>query len=256
MPAMQWVVLGSGCCIPSAQRLPSAHLLKIGRESLIFDIGPGSVNQLVKAGFKLKDLNHVFISHFTHPDHVNDLIFLLMAFKVGAGYGLKRAQPLRIYGPKGLRVFVNKICRLYPFLKELGFKLNLHELKPNKEEKLKAGGKEVVFHAFKAEHPNALSYVFLVQGKKIVYSGDTGFHRQLVVESEGADLLVFECSNPFGSSGHLNPEFCGQIASHAQAKKLLLTHFYPSFKKSPAKLCRQHFKGKIIEAKDLLKVKV
>jgi ribonuclease BN (tRNA processing enzyme) len=253
---MDWIVLGSGSCIPSLERGPSGHALKIGRELILFDLGSGAVSRLAKAGLDYRKINHVVISHFTHPDHVNDLITLFMAFKVAGDVFKQERKPLHLYGPKGLERFVKNIYRLYPFLDPLGFKVKIHELKDKQGRAVKLSKGRMSLTAFKALHPKALSYLFSAGGKKIFYSGDTAFHPGLARQGQAVDLMVLECSYSFKSNGHLDPETCGRIASQAKPKKLLLTHFYSVFKQSPARLCRRHFKGKVVEAKDLLKVKV
>ena len=55
--------------------------------------------------------------------------------------------------------------------------------------------------------------------------------------SKNADLLILECSHPDGmkAKGHLTPSLCGKIAAKANAKKLVLTHFYPEADKVDAR---------------------
>jgi len=63
----------------------------------------------------------------------------------------------------------------------------------------------------------------------LVYTGDTGQSRDLANWAAGADLLLAECSLPDDQAvdGHLTPHSVAQLARAAQAKRLVLTHFYP-----------------------------
>jgi ribonuclease BN (tRNA processing enzyme) len=106
--------------------------------------------------------------------------------------------------------------------------------------------------------PNSLAYrVEGPSGESFVYSGDTGFCDEIVDLARGSDLLILECSFPEGEEveGHLTPSLAGRIASLAQAKRLLLNHFYPDVLKADiAGECRRTYNGELILGWDLLHV--
>jgi ribonuclease BN (tRNA processing enzyme) len=71
----------------------------------------------------------------------------------------------------------------------------------------------------------------------------------------GADLLVLECSFPNERKiqGHLTPKLAGKVAKEAEAKKLVLTHFYPPCDEADIiSQCREEFSGEIVLAEDLM----
>ena len=75
----------------------------------------------------------------------------------------------------------------------------------------------------------ALGYRFELEGRVIVYVGDTGYCPNAVELAKGADLLITECAYRSGEQNeawpHLNPESAARIASEAGAKRLALIHF-------------------------------
>jgi ribonuclease BN (tRNA processing enzyme) len=62
-----------------------------------------------------------------------------------------------------------------------------------------------------------------------VYTGDAAPTARLAEFSDGADLLISECSAPdeFAGPHHLAPADIGPMAEQARVRHLLLTHFYP-----------------------------
>ncbi len=98
---MRVVILGSGGAFPTSRRmLPSTALLREG-EMFIFDCGEGSQLQLAKSHLGWARMRAIFISHL-HGDHVIGLAGLLMTMSMG-----ERSAPLTIYGPPGIRGYVD-----------------------------------------------------------------------------------------------------------------------------------------------------
>jgi len=95
----------------------------------------------------------------------------------------------------------------------------------------------------------------------MVYAGDICFDypKSLVEISRNSDLLLIESGKPNQKkiSGHLTPSRAGEIASQANVKKLVLTHFYPECEKYDLKKQAQKtYQGPIVLAKDLMKIEV
>ena len=70
----------------------------------------------------------------------------------------------------------------------------------------------------------------------LVYSGDTGFEKNKLVDfAKNADLLICESTYLKGQfkngNNHLYAYEAGLIAEKANVKELLLTHFYPEIDK-------------------------
>ena len=83
--------------------------------------------------------------------------------------------------------------------------------------------------------------------------------KNVVELGRDADILILECSmlDKKKVDGHLTPSLCGRIADESNCKKLVLTHFYPSCDKIDAvSVCKKYYRGKIIIAEDLMRLKI
>ncbi len=88
--------LGTGAAIPSLERNVASLALAREGETLLFDCGEGTQRQMMRYGvsFSVRD---IFFTHF-HADHLLGLTGLVRTL------GLQdRADPLRLYGPRGAR---------------------------------------------------------------------------------------------------------------------------------------------------------
>ena len=91
-------------------------------------------------------------------------------------------------------------------------------------------GEGVTLEAAKVPHtPESLAYAVAHAGRRLVYTGDTGYDEEVGRWARGCDLLLAECSLPAAMAMdiHLTPEQCGRLAAVANARHLALTHFYP-----------------------------
>ncbi len=96
-------------------------------------------------------------------------------------------------------------------------------------------------------------------GKSVVYSGDTDFSENLVTLSKGADFLICESALPDGLKvkGHLTPSLAGEIATRANVRNLVLTHFYPECDLVDIeKQCRKTYDGPLLLAEDLMTIEI
>lgn len=86
----------------------------------------------------------------------------------------------------------------------------------------------------------------------MVVSGDTGYDEGLASFAGGADLFVMECSFPYETPYHLYPSACAALAEKSGAKKVLLTHFYPSLDVAEAVRTVAEGGVDVVAAEDLL----
>ena len=104
----------------------------------------------------------------------------------------------------------------------------------------------------------SIAYKFTEKNKSLVISGDCDYDDKLAIFSNNVDVLMLECSFPdtMKSEGHLISRECGLIAQKAKAKKLILTHLYPT---SPEIIrlnqTKKIFKNTIL-AEDFMKIEV
>jgi ribonuclease Z len=115
------VFLGTSGSVPTAQRAPSALLLRRGGERLLFDCGEGTQRQLLRSSVGLPELPEVFVSHF-HADHYLGLPGMLKTFALRG-----REVPLTVYGPRGLKELFSTLRRVFG---RLPYPLELVELQP------------------------------------------------------------------------------------------------------------------------------
>lgn len=246
---MKLTVLGSGTAAPRLDRNMSGYLLEAGNKKLLFDSGAGTIRQLLKLKVDLQDIDHIFYTHL-HNDHISDLGAIIWC----NNYGIYRKKPLNIYGPPGFKKYFKILLTKILKPTKLIFKIHVRELKDNSL--LKLG--DIKIKTKKVNHMGpSTGYRIEYKNKAVVYSGDLQYSPSIVNLAENSDLLILECAFPDLRKGHLNPEMCGRIASKANVKKLVLTHFYPECDKVDAvKRCKKEFKGKIIKAKDFLSINV
>lgn len=105
MGAMKVTFLGTGGAYPTPSRNVTSHAVRVKGESLLFDCGEGTQRQLQKSGARFF-AHRIFFSH-THLDHVSGLPGYLGTLGL-----LRRAEPLRIYGPVGSRPYLQVLAGL------------------------------------------------------------------------------------------------------------------------------------------------
>jgi ribonuclease BN (tRNA processing enzyme) len=251
------IILGSGTCVPSLERSSCAIVIQIGKENLLFDIGPGTTRRLLEAGVDVFDIGHIFLSHF-HPDHSGELASFLFSYKYGNPG--RSNKPLALIGGHGFLEFFQGLKQVYKhWMAFAPEQIHLFELGAT-------GWDSMVFSQFTVETApvdhNDESIAFKVKtpkGKTVVYSGDTDYCESLVKIAKGADLLILESSFPdeFRVQGHLTPSLAGEIARKAGVRKLVLTHFYPECNGADIpRQCRKTYKGPLILAEDLLTLSI
>jgi ribonuclease BN (tRNA processing enzyme) len=68
-------------------------------------------------------------------------------------------------------------------------------------------------------------------GKRIIYTSDTGPHWSPLVFAPGADLLLSEATyqhDDIRAPIHLSARQAGELARAADAKRLVITHLWPT----------------------------
>jgi ribonuclease Z len=111
--------LGTAGALPSPQRNPSSVLIRRGADTLLFDCGEGTQQQMMRArtGFTV---NAIFITHW-HADHFLGVFGLVetLAF-------MGRTDPLPIYGPPWVEEFVEIVQKINRHAR--GFPVTAHTL--------------------------------------------------------------------------------------------------------------------------------
>lgn len=247
---MRLTILGSGTVTPLLDRNSAGYLLEIDKKKLLFDSGAGTIRRLSELNVNLLGISYIFYTHL-HNDHINDLGAIIF----DNNYGLPRKKPLNLFGPIGFNeyyeILINKLLKPH----KLNFKINVKELR---ESTIKVGNIKIkTYPTIHSNTTKSIIYRIEHKGKSLVYTGDTEYCKEAIEAAKNADYLMTECSFPDNkkAEGHLTPSLAGKIAAKAKVKTIVLTHFYPEvLKTNIKKACSKEFKGKIILAKDKLKI--
>jgi len=115
------VFFGTSGSVPTAQRAPSALLVRRGSERLLFDCAEGTQRQMLRSTVGLVELREVFLTHY-HADHYLGLPGMLKTFSLRG-----RELDLTIYGPPGLVDLFGALKRIFG---KLTYRIELEELQP------------------------------------------------------------------------------------------------------------------------------
>jgi len=114
------IFLGTSGSLPTNDRsLPSIVIQREG-EILMFDCGEGTQRQMMRAGIGFNRRMTVFITHM-HGDHVLGLPGMIQTMSL-----LGRDKPLRIYGPPGIKAFIDAVISTVSFW--LSFPIEVNEI--------------------------------------------------------------------------------------------------------------------------------
>lgn len=106
-------ILGTGGMTPLPNRHLSSCMVRYNGINFLIDCGEGTQIAIKKAGYSLKKIDYIFLTHF-HTDHVSGLSGLLASMS-----NSDKTTPLTIVGPKGLGRIVDasrKLVSKLPFI--------------------------------------------------------------------------------------------------------------------------------------------
>lgn len=247
---MRLTVIGTGTVAPSAERTAAAYWVETGSVKLLLDCGAGTMHRCARLGIPWPQATHVAITHF-HLDHWGELPMLLFAGRWGTLP--PRSAPLTLIGPAGFKTRLVVLAgALGDWVLDPGYPLDVREMTPDVPAEL-GPGILLEAHRTPTHTPESLAYSVRADGARLVYTGDTGPDDALARWAGPCDVLVAECSLPDdqGISIHLTPTQAGAMARAANAKRLVLTHFYPQIEGTdPAGVARRQFAGDVVAASD------
>jgi ribonuclease BN (tRNA processing enzyme) len=247
---MRLITVGTGTAAPSAARVQAGHLVAAGGVRLLMDCGSGVVHRMAALGLDWMGITHVALTHL-HADHLVDLPTLFVAWRYGALP--PRTAPLTLVGPPGTAAVVDQLCAALDVgYAGYGYPVAVRELAPGSDPLDLGDG--AALSATKVPHTGeSVAYSITRGGRRIVYTGDTGYDPMLAEWARGADVLLCECSLPaeMAIPSHLTPEQCGVLAAAALPKHLVLTHFYPPVERVDVRaIVAAHYAGPVSLAVD------
>jgi ribonuclease BN (tRNA processing enzyme) len=221
MTSVRVVFLGTGDAFAAGGSQQASCLVQCPDTCFLLDCGPGALASLKRAGISPGPIDTVLLSHL-HGDHFAGLPFFLLEYT----HIERRRRPLRIAGPSGTRKRVAALCEaMYPgFLQELPFEPIFIEMQPDERLRLAS----MAIETFRVPHqPEEISLGLCIEvaGRRLAYSGDTGWTEELVTRTGNADLFICECSfyetrTPF----HLDYLRLAEHRARFGAKRVILTH--------------------------------
>lgn len=167
-------------------------------------------------------LDAVLLSHL-HGDHFAGLPFFFLTYIFDA----PRQRPLTIVGPKGTEARVGDLYRaMYRDLSSRPLSFELRYVEVNPGVRCAVGPIDVLpFAVPHSQSEISLGYRLTVDGKTILYSGDSGWTEALVTHSRGTDLFICECCfYDTRVDFHLDYPRIAENRARFGCRRLVLTH--------------------------------
>ena len=247
---------------PRPHRAQFSNLLIVNGTLYVIDAGDGVARRIAKAGFNVRDVGVVFITHH-HDDNTAGLGTLM-----SAAWDNQRTKPINVYGPPRTEELVKAAVQYFTISADIriadgGRSIPIeqlfhgHDVEPGvvyQDSNLKVNVIENIHFGFHkgaaAGKHKSYSYRFETPGRVIVFTSDTGPFAGLVEFAKGADLLVAEANSIEQrmqdlirsgqwqvmtneeqarikrqmAEGHLSPDDVGQLAEGAAVKSVILSH--------------------------------
>lgn len=245
-------VLGASGTYPRPGGACNGFLVQEGGISLVIDLGNGCLSNLRRT-VEFTDLDAVLVTHM-HIDHFGDLYPLYYALR----FHPEKPWGLRLILPAGGLTLMG--CILSHEAREyLPRVFQEEELRGGKTYRI--GG--ILVRAFPTRHP-VEGYCLRLEGDgwTLAYSSDTSPTPALEEAARDVDLFICEATLPDlyreeASHGHLTSRQAGEAAARAGARRLLLTHIWPTF--DPEKIraeAEEVYKGEISLAREGMRIRL
>ncbi len=150
-------------------------------DKIVFDFGPHSLESFLESGLNPNDIKIVLISHL-HLDHYVGIAELLWYRSINHA-----RNRLTVLGPKGIKKNTEQLMTL---LKTPQSWIN-DQIRPNT--KYIEGKSTDSIRVFNADHTvPGCAYRVEYRARKIFYSGDTAYSKEIVEGAKGVDWLFHE----------------------------------------------------------------
>lgn len=188
--SVQITFLGTGDAFSARGGHQASYRVDFDGSAFLLDCGSSALTAMKREYIDAGNIDLILLSHL-HGDHFAGLPYLFLEFT----YEQHRDRPLTIAGPPGTE---ERVLKLYSAAyKELAarpprFETKFVELNPGQSTELCG----VAIEPFRVPHQEkeiSLGFIAGVEGRKVLYSGDTGWTEELVARSQGVDLFICEC---------------------------------------------------------------
>lgn len=224
----------------------SGYLLRAGGAQVLVDCGYGSTSNLYRTT-RLEDLAAIVLTH-AHPDHCVDLIGIYYALRFHPG----GERTIDVHAPAGTAETLagvlsgdsqqdfENICRF-------------HDVSGG--DRIEIGDLSLEF--YRSVHPvPTVSVRASYEQSVVTYSADSAGGSSLVDAARDADLFICEATWPdeaddYPPDVHLSPQGAAEVAAEAGARRLVLTHLWPSTDRAEARgRAQSAFDGPVWLAED------
>jgi ribonuclease BN (tRNA processing enzyme) len=268
------VLLGTGTPNADPTRSGPAVAVVLNQTSYVVDAGPGVVRQAAAAykagvsGLAVAGLKRLFVTHL-HSDHTAGYPdFILTPWVLG------RDQPLRVFGPPGIRAMTEHLLAAYQEdirerltglepANDKGCRVEVTEVGPG----MIYADQNVAVEAFSVNHGSwpAFGYKFYAPDRTIAISGDTAPAEDLLDPYRDCDVLIHEVYSSSGltrhspawqryhSSVHTSSSQLADIASIVKPGLLILYHqlFHGSSEEELLREVQDGYSGTVVSGQDL-----
>ncbi len=229
-------VLGCSGTHPGAGRMCSGYLLRAGGTQVLVDCGYGATSNLYRF-VRLDDLSAIVLSH-VHPDHCVDLIGIYYALR----FHPEGERTINVHAPAGTAEVLAGLLSAES-RQEFTDICRFHDVSGG--DRLEIG--ELGFEFYWSTHPvPTVSMRASHGGRAVTYSADSAGGSSLVEAARDADLFICEATWPDEADSHppdvhLSPQGAAKVAAEAGARRLVLTHLWPSTNRSEARARAESF---------------
>ena len=264
---LRLVVLGSGAAVPSPERNLTSVAMRYEGDVYLFDCGEGTQRQMMKCGISYAKVKAIFLSHL-HGDHIFGIPGLVFTLRLS-----ERVEPLLIVGPPGTKKRIAELLEkpvsfltveeIAPGWKtdiggaevrafatvhrqgSLGYVFEEEKgLRFDKEKCESLGMKGRVFKTIQEKGEVTIKgktikigdVTYMKEGKKIAFSGDTAYSKDLVAAAKDADVLFHEATfmddmqAKAKEDNHSTVKDAAKAAKEAGVKRLILYHIGNRYK--------------------------
>lgn len=197
-------------------------------DNILIDIGPGTVKQLIKENYDLKQIDTILLTHL-HSDHILDFPTYIVNIEV---LGIK--HKIDIYSPKGTKEKLLMLTRLMYedyFDEFINKYLNFIEIYDNFEIKNK-------HHNIKVKevfHKGIEAYGFVIDSK-LGITGDSSLCDSIMYISNNSAIMICDCSQKIGDEYHMGIDNIKKLLGQNKNLQIIPTHYRDSIKEQLTKM--------------------
>ena len=236
---MRVTVLGSGAAYPRPGGACAGFLFQSADTNVWVDAGNGTFSNL-QLHISHQEVDALVVTH-AHGDHIADVLPLMYALGFDPDH---EPRSIPLYGPPEVAGVLSwplggTSLAMFKRVFDARSIADPFEVGPLR------------FESFRTNHPAETYGLRITDGERtVVYTSDTATFPELAHHCRDADLLICEATYVEGTVAspnvHLWARESGRVAAEAGAKRLVLTHVWPTFDPEQAvREAAEHYDGPV-----------